>query len=312
MKIPNFFIIGAPKCGTTSLAAWLSDHPNICLSKTKEPHYFNFDCGMRRTRTLDQYADLFSDATESDQAVGEATAIYLYSQKAVPAILAYAENPKFIVMLRNPIDMAPSLHQQLVADGIEDELDFETAWRLQDVRIYGGGMKLPQADPQLLLYGQVCKLGEQLQRLYDSVSKTSVHLVFLEDLRANPRREYQKVLDFLGLSDDGRTAFPVENRGGVRTAGWLWRSLVGLDGVLSKLGWPRGRLGFVEWMYFRLKRPHDRPGLSPRMRADLQSYFREDVALLSRLVGRDLRCWLSESDVSPDVQTEVERSAFKN
>jgi len=86
MKKPNFFILGAPKCGTTSLAMWLSEHPNIFMCPIKEPHYFNTD-GLQRIKTLEQYESLFTDAKPEHVAVGEASTHYLYSKEAVPRIL---------------------------------------------------------------------------------------------------------------------------------------------------------------------------------------------------------------------------------
>src|SRR5262245_35065298 len=85
MKKPTFFIIGAPKCGTTSLAAWLADHPDIFMSPTKEPHYFNTD-HKRYLNSLAGYEQLFEDATDRHSAVGEASVWYLYSANAVENI----------------------------------------------------------------------------------------------------------------------------------------------------------------------------------------------------------------------------------
>ena len=111
MKKPNFFIIGAPKCGTTSLANWLAEHPRVFFSDTKEPHFFCTD-GYTGVKTLKQYEKLFEDAKPHHLAVGEGSTHYLFSKVAVPNILVYNPDARFIVCLRNPVDMAPSLHSE--------------------------------------------------------------------------------------------------------------------------------------------------------------------------------------------------------
>ena len=136
MMKPNFFIIGAPKCGTTSLAAWLAEHPQIYFSPTKEPHFFNTD-HKRFLNSLQSYEKLFAGASKHHCSVGEASVWYMYSSAAVPNILEYNSDAKFIVMLRNPIEMAPSLHEELVFTGREDVNEFSEAWQLQDLRRNG-------------------------------------------------------------------------------------------------------------------------------------------------------------------------------
>jgi len=208
---PNFFIIGAPKCGTTSMARWLAEHPNIFMSPVKEPNFFNTDDRWTVTRTLRQYEALFRNAGPDHIAVGEASAWYLFSREAVPNILGYCEDPRFLVMVRNPIEMAYSLHQQELYSGNEHIKDFQTAWALQSERAQGREISRFCVEPKRLLYGPVCKLEEQLERLYTLVPKEKVLVIVLDDVKMNPRREYLKVLEFLGVPDDGRTNFPVYN-----------------------------------------------------------------------------------------------------
>ena len=126
MRKPNFFIIGAPKCGTTSLSAWLGDNPQIFMSSMKEPHFFNSD-DRQAVRTFDEYEALFRGATEEHVAIGEASVWYLSSAEAVSAILRYQPEAKFIVMVRNPIDMAPTLNGEMLLSGLEYEHEFPIA-----------------------------------------------------------------------------------------------------------------------------------------------------------------------------------------
>jgi len=129
-KKPNLFIVGALKCGTTSLWHWLLNHPKIYMARLKEPDYFYRN---GKISSLKEYEELFNGASEGHKLVGEASGRYLYSRTAIPNLLSYVdETPKFIVMLRNPIEMAVSLHAQRVNSLNENETKFEDAWRLQN------------------------------------------------------------------------------------------------------------------------------------------------------------------------------------
>src|SRR6185312_16840962 len=100
---PNFFIIGAPKCGTTALSEYLRRHPNIGFSEQKEPHYFNDDFSSRHIYSLDEYMKCFASNSADKVAIGEASVFYLSSRSAVRNILQHMPDAKFIVMLRDPV-----------------------------------------------------------------------------------------------------------------------------------------------------------------------------------------------------------------
>ena len=203
MKKPNFFIIGAPKCGTTSLAAWLSEHPNVYMSPVKEPNFYNADLGNHEL-TRREYELLFKKATANHKAVGEASTSYLFSQVAVSRIeQEFAGKVQYIVTVRNPIDMAHSFYEELVVLGYEHIKEFSKAWQLSEERSKGHAVTRLCHEPKLLDYKSVCKLGEQVERLFRIVPRDRVLVLVLDDVKANPRGEYLKVLDFLGVPDDG-------------------------------------------------------------------------------------------------------------
>lgn len=290
MKKPNFFIIGAPKCGTTSMVMWLSKHPQIFMSPVKEPHYFNTD-QYRVIKTESGYIALFHEASEKHRAIGEASVWYLYSEEAVPNILDYNPDAKFIVMLRNPADMAYSLHDQLLLSLYERVKNFEEAWRLQEMRAAGKEIPFGCLEPKYLLYGRVCSLGEQLQRLYSRVPKAQAHAVILDDLKKDTRKEYQEILAFLDVSDYGYVDFNVYN------SAKEWRSYA-VRRVSSWIGQIKARLritgglGILSAIDGKNMRVRQRPLLSRETRLMLIEYFREDVQLLQSLLQRDLGHWL--------------------
>lgn len=291
MTKPNAFILGAPKCGTTTLAAWLADHPQAFFCPTKEPHFFNFDYGPRRFRSLARYEKLFDRAEDRHRAITEASTTYLYSRTAVPAILHYSERPKFIVTIRNPVDMAPSQHSQMLFNGEEDIEDFEHAWRLQDVRAYGDKIPKQCPDPQLLQYGHICRLGTQLARLFECVPAAQILVLRLDAISATPRTEYRRMLDFLGLEDDGRNYFGTHNPAKKRRFPTLLNAIQWSNRAILALGVPQFRLGFTEFMKHTLRRDQPRQPLGKRMRVELEDYFAEDLKLLESVTQFDLSDW---------------------
>jgi len=298
MKMPNFFIIGAPKCGTTSLATWLAEHPYVYMSPLKEPHYFNFDMKYRQVPSRRAYEHLFEKAGSQHTAVGEASVFYLFSKTAVPHIETEISDAKYIVMLRNPVDMCYSFHDQNVYSGEEPIRDFEQAWRLSPKRREGRMVPRWCRDPQILDYQSICKLGEQLERLLEIVPQERVLVLILDDIKQSPRREYLRVLNFLNVPDDGRTAFTVHNTAKERRWPWLRYVVLLVNKTVNVtkkvLDIPGGTGLKGKFLRFTVKH-HVRPPMSPELRGELLGYFKEDVLLLSRLIDRDLSMWLQSS-----------------
>ena len=292
VRKPNFFIIGAPKCGTTSLWSWLAGHPNIFMAPKKEPDFFNTDDLRRGVTSLKQYEALFRHAREEHNAIGEASVWYLSSAVAARNILQYQPTSRFIVMVRNPIEMAPALHSEMLFSGLESVADFRKAWRLQAQRRHG--RRLPGFSSwaqRRLLYGEICSLGEQLDRLYSTVPSKQILALILDDIQANPRREYLRVLDFIGVPDDNRSDFQIHNPSKslrVPALRHLYRivAMKRAAGIKSGLGlWTQ--LQVIN----NVTRP--RPPLSSEMLNILRAFFSKDVERLSLMLHRDLSSWLA-------------------
>jgi len=291
MKKPNFFIIGAPKCGTTSLAAWLAEHRQIYMSAAKEPHHFNIDDNHIVYKNRDDYEGLFLKADDSHIAVGEASVWYLHSTVAVPNIEQYTQDARYIVCLRNPIEMAYSLHEQQLVNGNEHIKSFSEAWRLNDARLKGESVSRWCREPRHLAYGKACLLGAQLDRLYKYIPRERVHIVLLDDVKKDPRAVYLTVLQFLGVDADGKSNFSVKNPAKERRSMLFRRAVQLLGSAKLSLG-IKHSLGILNAIdrkniKFRVRQP-----LNDEMRHLLQVYFSEDIALLERLLDRNLSHWL--------------------
>ena len=268
MTMPDFFILGAPKCGTTALAHWLGEHPQVYMSAVKEPHYFSTDLANRSITSRERYERLFREAKPEHLAVGEASTWYLFSREAVPNIQREYPNVRYIVMTRDPVEMAESLYYHNVRNLHEDQPTFEKAWQLQGQRSEGKCIPADCVEPAFLQYKAACSLGSQLEELLGMVGKERVLHIALEDVRTNPQQEYQRVLAFLELPDDGRTRFLPANEARANRSRLL-RRLIRIGGRARRvLGIHRG-FGLARLNERRL----EKGVLSPAFQAELEQAF---------------------------------------
>lgn len=288
MRLPNLFILGAPKSGTKSLAYWLGDHPQGYLAPGKEPHQFNSDHVRPSRHGRDDYLRLFSGAGADCKALIDASVWYLASKNAVPAILEFNPDSRFIVCLRNPREMVYSLHQQQVYNGIERLTDFEAAWAAQGERRQGLGIPAG-VEPFHLQYGPACLVGNQLERVLRFVRPDRLHLVFLEDMKKDRQAECAQILRFAGLESHPLPLVPL-NASKTRKSLWLKRVTRAVGRVKWSLGLRKsyGVLKTVDTWNF--KPEQWRP--SPRLEDEIREYFRADIEKLAALTGRDLAHWL--------------------
>lgn len=291
MKTPNLFILGAPKCGTTSMAEWLAEHPQVFMSKLKEPHYFNKDHKQNSVVDYDHYLSLFKNASDEQAVIGEASVWYLYSEVAVKNILKdLGNNLKFIVMLRNPVQMAYSLHEQQVFNLNEPETDFKKAWNLQEERRRNKKLATTTRDAKLLLYGETCKLGNQVERLLNIVESKKIKFILLDDLKEDALKIYKETLDFLDVEYDGRTNFVAVNAGKVRKSKSLAFMVKALGLLKQKLKITKG-FGILNKTNQTNIKDFKRKPLNPEFRSELVNFFDDDIKKLENLIKRDLSNW---------------------
>lgn len=300
---PNLFIPGAPKAGTTALARFLSEHPDIYITTPKEPGYWARDlpAALRRrygTDSWDDYVSLFDNGrARASRFRGEATTHYLMSEVAIERIIAYEPGAVFVVLLRNPVDLAHAFHGQLLFGRYEQVADFEAAWRLQPARAEGRDIPATCRAPRFLQYGDVAALGSQLERMLAHVPRPQVYIGFFDDLRADPRAVYRAVLEFLGLADDGRTDFPTVNPAKTqrfpRLADLLHAPPRPLEPAVHTLRrvFRTGVVGSGNVVSRLMTRPEPRAGMRPAFRDELVEYFDPEITRLEAITGRDLDHW---------------------
>lgn len=270
------------------MTSWLSGHPSIFMSPKKEPHFFDTD-QRRRTTSLSDYERLF-DKARHNEVVGEASVFYLFSHEAIPNIINYNPESRFLVMLRNPIDMLISLHRFYLFLGREDVSDLWDAWALNESRRRGLFIPRTAWDAKRMVYGDVCSVGEQIERMLLHIRSEKVLFVFLEDVKNKPRIEYLRVLNFLEVSDDGRCEFFTQNPAkSVRFAA-VARFRAFAFNYKKKLGLRRstGILNFIQKMN-TIEGGYSED--NKNIRRLLHEFFQDDISKIQSLTGRDLSHW---------------------
>ncbi len=296
MKKPNFFIIGAPKCGTTSLSRYLAEHPNILFSKIKEPHYFatDFSCPVlvRSTRES-EYLDLFVDDGENYLAIGEASTGYFYSKTAVDNMIRFTKSPRFIVILRNPVDMVLSEHAQMLRSGHEEIEDFLKAWNLSESRINGHHLPLKRTENILVSYKEFGRIGTYLKTIVNKVNRENLHIIIHDDMVDDMCLVYKDALKFLNVPYDGRNDFPIYNKRSFHRFKLIKRfvndpphSLLYLNNrVKSILGFKK--IGFIDWLRNNNLKEQQQT-VPDHVLREVREFFDEEIKIVSEIVGRDL------------------------
>jgi hypothetical protein len=198
---PDFFIVGAPKCGTTAMSDYLGQHPEIGMSAQKESQYFATDMRQRFAvkkgpawYTPEEYLALFAGVQDRKR-LGEASVWYLYSAAAPVEIERFCSKSRIIAMLRNPVDMIPSLHAEFVYNGIEPEEDLERALALDAERERRGAP--PGFPPRS--YRSAASYTEQLRRYFDVFGRERVHVILYDDFSRGTADIYRETCDFLDI-----------------------------------------------------------------------------------------------------------------
>lgn len=311
---PNFFIVGAPKCGTTAMSEYLRTHPNIHMSPHKEPNFFSSDIAPSVYPGLDEYLSLFETHDRNKIVFFEASTTYLYSNVALKRIYDLFPDSKIMAMLRNPVYLVYSLHGELLNLGHETEWDFETAWHLQAERRKGRNVPASTRNRSALLqYNAFGSIGSQVRALNNIFPQSQIHTAIFDDFVSDPGAEYRRLLDFLNVPDDGREDFPRLNESkrfrSTALAGWSRKvramALPLAENIKSHMGIERlGIINFVD-RFNRQTRP--RPPLRPEFRNYLIETFAPEVDLLETLLCRDLSAWKNTSNSAGILQTTENR-----
>ena len=301
-RVPDFYIVGAPKAGTTAMYEYLRTHPDLYLPERKELRYFGSDLDIRDRQplTAEQYLAYFAPA-QPDALIGTAYVWYLYSRRAAAEIAQFSPGARIIAMLRNPVDMLPALHGEHIANGNEDITDFTAALDAEPERRAGRSIPPHAHLPQGLWYTDVPRYAEQLERYFAVFGLERVRVILFDDFVADTAATFRDTLDFLGVRREfGPEAFePVNVSRRIRSE--RFRHFLARPPRLPRLmirTFVPGRLR--RSAYERAKRMNievaARQPIPPATVDRLRTTFAPEIARLSTLLDRDLTAlWLGQA-----------------
>jgi hypothetical protein len=239
-SIPDFFVLGHPKSGTTALYDMLAQHPQIHVGG-KEPAFFSTELRIRDTpaetpKTLSDYATWFG-AARPEQLVGDVSVSYLWSQQA-PSLIAKAQpEARVIALLREPSQFLHSMHMQWLQDYIEVETDLRRALELEQPRREGRELSEETYWPRVLLYSDFTHYVEQLQRYRELFPPERIMVLIYDDFRADNASTLRRVLRFLDVDEEIQLE-PAHSNGSVQVGSprmhALLRSLIVADHPASR------------------------------------------------------------------------------
>lgn len=308
---PNFFIVGAPKCGTTSLHEYLQRHPDVFMPFFKEPHFFGSDLEGSRFRQFrnqpERYLKLFRDA-RGERRIGESSPWYLVSQRAAQEIHAYDPGAKIIIMLRNPIDMMYSMWSQFRYSGNEQIGSFEEALAAEADRRAGRRIRRAAHCRTGLYYREMARFAEQAPRYFERFGRENVKVIIFDDFRSDTPAVYRAVLDFLDLDSNYKITFDIRNPNKEVRLEWLQKlivdsgiSLMLLKDRLTYLATTHSLVPYsyrtravkgVIAVYTKYER---RSPLTTALRNRLAEELKGEIDALSALLDRDLSRWYRTS-----------------
>lgn len=300
---PNLFLVGAPKCGTTSLYEYLHSHPQIFFPsvkgdgywRAKEPGYF---CAVDEVpeeysiKNKHDYLALYADS-EQYRWRGDASACYLLSEGAPERIKAFCKDARILITLRPPVDMMRSWHRALLLERREDITDFHEAVAASGDRRNGLRVpSLPGVVPKWLDYFAVSRFAPQVEHYQRLFAADSIKVVLLEDIASRPEQTYREILQFLSVDSTFLPEFRIHNealrQGSLERCFYLVRSLPGIKTLADRIfPYP------IRRRVLSLIRGMDRSEpVSDRRDEELNKSYQSDVERLAELIGRDLSHWM--------------------
>jgi hypothetical protein len=277
--LPNTFIIGAQKSGTTALHRLLAAHPDVYFpAAPQEIHFFDLDENF--LKGIAWYEALFRD-WGGQRIVAQTSPLYFF-QAAVPGRMRQlVPEAKLIVILRNPVDRAYSHYWHSVKHGVET-LTFEEAIQQESRRMQEG-----LESRRNFSYLSRGRYAEQFRRFLENYPAQRILPLRFDDLAGDLQSLFARCSDFLGIPAHGFSSLRKERA--VRNAARMPRSRA-VQAVSKRIG------RRLPWLQRRIDKfnlaPAPYPPMKPETRRLLQAYFREEVREIAALTGLGLAHWM--------------------
>lgn len=285
---PNFFIVGAPKAGTTSLYHYLEAHPQIFMPIVKEPNYFSYQSSLdqnlyykeRGINNFEEYIALFEKAGNK-KAIGEASVSYLFYPEAAINIKNTFPKSRIIIMLRNPVERAISHYNMDYKLGYVD-LTFENVIQKKD-----------DSNLNKLYYQQFIELGlyyNQVKRYIELFGRENVLIIFFEDFKNDASREVKKIFEFLDVDSDFQTNTNAKYNTFKTPRNSLIRSIYRIK--FLRLGLKKLFPHFISDLIKSIILTKNKKKLPDESTMKiLKRLYTPDIKQLEKLLNRDLNTW---------------------
>jgi hypothetical protein len=298
MRLPNFVVIGAPKCGTTSLYYYLRQHPDVYLPERKELHYFSYE-HMRQLvggpgdahivsmicQTLDDYKSFYSDV-HGEHAIGDISPSYFYFSDVSERIKDELDSPKIVILVRDPIHKAFSQYMHLIRDNRET-LEFFDALNAE-------GRRIAEGWAALWRYAESSVYTTRIQKYLDVFGSDRVRIIRFEDLTTSCYTTLEDLFRFIGVDPTFRPdVSQTYNRSGKPRLRFVADLIAKPNAVTSaarKL-LPETVTTSVKNVLRQLNTGR-KAEIDERSRTYLRDYFKDDVAKLEGLIQTRLD-WLN-------------------
>jgi hypothetical protein len=303
-RIPDFFVVGQPKSGTTALYDMLRGHPQVFLPASKEPWFFADELHERTPprpegtpATLAEYAALFAGATAS-QRVGEISPLYLWSKTAAERIHRVRPDALIVAILREPVALLRSLHLEFVQRHVEVEGDLAQALALEPARRAGRSLPRHTYWPQALRYSEHVAYVEQLRRYRERFGAERMLVLIYDEFRADNEAAVRQLLRFIDVDEHAPLA-AVESNPSVQVRSQRLHELVhalsvgrgpvsrGVKGAVKAMTPRRLRRSALHATQQSIVYGSPEP-LDERLQAELRRRFAPEVHALSAYLDRDL------------------------
>lgn len=294
-KKPNFFIVGSPKAGTSSLHIYLQKHPEIFMSEPKEPGYFAKDKILDDTRfqNKEDYFNIFKNV-KNEKIVGESSVCYSYSDAAIKLIKKEIKHPKIVFILRDPVGFITSAHSDQSIDN-KNLKDLRSELNDEKEKIKKLG-RISNNSLERTCYRYVLKkIYKNVKKYFDTFGRENVKIILQDEFKKNPEKIYVEILEFLGVDNSFRPEFKFYHQNKIRRSKRVenfrqkLRKLPSpIVKIIQKIVPEKLRTFISDFNFkFQSKKPMDKD-----LEKQIKKEFYNDIIKLGKVIKRDLRHWV--------------------